>query len=185
LLGGADQNCNKAAAPPVGQPNLVICEEVRLNGATEDYIAGTNLWKRPGQALAAARSANIQFSPPSIEIKADWIQLSSIGYDCNNLPASLTQSVHVETINGNCFALAGMHLTSKLLDKWLWATFEPQNLTNQSQPVLGAWLHRHLRLDSADDARSEHAIDTKAGGHDDRREFGAGMVQLPARRRAD
>jgi hypothetical protein len=136
LLGGADQNCNKAAAPPVNQPNLVICEEVRLNGATEDYIAGTNLWKRPGQALAAARSANIQFSPPSIEIKADWIQLSSIGYDCNSLPPSLTQSVHVETINGNCFALAGMHLTSKLLDKWLWATFEPQNLNTNPNRCL-------------------------------------------------
>jgi hypothetical protein len=129
LLGGADQNCNKASTPPPSQPNLVICEEVRLNGADEDYIAGTNLWNRPGQAAAAARSANIQFSPPSIEIKADWIQLTSIGFDCTNLPSSLTQSVHVEFINGNCFALVGFHLTSKLLGKWLWATFEPQNLT--------------------------------------------------------
>jgi hypothetical protein len=32
-------------------------------------------------------------------------------------------------INGNCFALAGMHLISKLLNNWIWATFEPQNLT--------------------------------------------------------
>ena len=49
LLGGADQNCNKAAAPPVSQPNLVICERFGLNGATEDYIAGTNLWNRPAR----------------------------------------------------------------------------------------------------------------------------------------
>lgn len=34
LLGGADQNCNKAGDPPPNQPNLVICEEVRLNGST-------------------------------------------------------------------------------------------------------------------------------------------------------
>jgi hypothetical protein len=96
----------------------------------EDYVAGTNLWNRFGQAAAAARNANIQFSPPSIEIKADWILLSSIGYnDCNNLPPSLTQTVHIEVINGNCYALAGMHLTSKLLNQWLWATFEPQNTT--------------------------------------------------------
>jgi hypothetical protein len=136
LLGGADQNCNKASTPPINQPNLMICEEIRLNGATEDYIAGTSLWNRPGQAAAAARSANIQFSPPSIEIKADWIQLTSIGYDCNNLPASLTQSVHVEMINGNCFALVGMHLISKLLDQWLWATFEPQNITTNPNRCL-------------------------------------------------
>jgi hypothetical protein len=134
LLGAADQNCNQASNPPINQPNLVICEEVRENGATEDYIAGTNLWNRPGQAAAAARGANIQFSPPSIEIKADWIQLSSIGFDCSNLPPSLTQSVHVEFISGNCFGLAGMHLTSKLLGQWFWATFEPQNtITNPNR----------------------------------------------------
>jgi len=42
-------------------------------------------------------------------------------------------------INGNCFALAGMHLISKLLDKWIWATFEPQNpITNPNRcKVLG------------------------------------------------
>jgi hypothetical protein len=28
LLGGADENCNLASTPPIGQPNLVICEEV-------------------------------------------------------------------------------------------------------------------------------------------------------------
>jgi len=136
LLGGADQHCNQASTPPASQPNLVICEEVRLNGATEDYIAGTNLWNRVGQAGAAARSANIQFPPPAIEIKADWIQLTSIGFNCSSLPPSLTQTVHVEVINGNCFALAGMHLISKLLGQWLWATFEPQNLTTNPNRCL-------------------------------------------------
>ncbi|MCI0737216.1 MAG: hypothetical protein L0Y50_13260 [Beijerinckiaceae bacterium] len=143
LLGGADQNCNKAHTPPARQPNLIICEEVRLNGAAEDYVAGTNLWNRPGQADAAASHANIQFPRPSVEIKADWILLSSIGLRCNSLPPGFTRSVHVETIHGNCFALAGMHLISKLLDKWIWATFEPQNsITNPNRcKVLGCKDH--------------------------------------------
>ena len=102
---------------------------MRENGATEDYIAGTGLWNRPGQQLAAASGRNIQFPAPAIEIKADWIQLSSIGLECDNLPPGFTQSVHVETINGNCFALVGMHLISKLKGNWIWATFEPQNPT--------------------------------------------------------
>ena len=44
-------------------------------------------------------------------------------------------------MNGNCFALAGMHLISKLIDKWIWATFEPQNsITNPSRcKVLGCY----------------------------------------------
>jgi hypothetical protein len=138
-IGQPDTNCNKAQTPPPGQTGLTICEEVRENGATEDYIAGTNLWNRTGQTNAALNRVNIQFPRPAIEIKSDWILLSSIGLDCGNLPLGFTDSIHVETINGNCFALAGMHLISKLLDQWIWATFEPQNsITNPNRcKVLG------------------------------------------------
>jgi hypothetical protein len=129
LLGGADQNCNRAAVPPAGQPNLILCEEVRLNGAAEDYVAGTNIWRRAGQQQAATDHIDIQFPPDAVEIKVDWILLPSIGLDCNNLPAGFTNSIHVETIGGNCFGLVAIHLISKLLDNWIWATFEPQNDT--------------------------------------------------------
>jgi hypothetical protein len=117
----------------------MICEEVRENGATEDYIAGKSFWNRAGQQEAAASHTRIQFPAASVEIKADWIPLSTIGLDCGNLPAGFSQSIHVEMINGNCFALAGMHLISKLLNNWIWATFEPQNyITNPNRcKVLG------------------------------------------------
>ena len=97
-VGAPDTNCNKAGAPPANQPDLVICEEVRENGPTEDYIAGTGLWNRAAQAQAAVNRDDIQFPRPAVEIKADWILLSSIGISCDNPPAG----VHVETINGNC-----------------------------------------------------------------------------------
>jgi hypothetical protein len=129
LLGAANTNCNRASTPPKGQPNLIICEEIRLNGATEDYIAGDTLWRRGGQALAAAYSEDIEFPAPAMEIKSDWIELSSIGLNCSKLPPGFASTIHIETIDGNCFGLAGMHLISKLLDKWIWATFEPQNTT--------------------------------------------------------
>jgi hypothetical protein len=86
LLGAAEQNCNTAQAPPDNQKNLIICEEVRQNGATQDYIAGTVMWNRNGQKRLAASHAEIQFPRPTIEVKADWIHLSSIGFDCANLP---------------------------------------------------------------------------------------------------
>jgi hypothetical protein len=128
LLGAPDENCNKAGAPPPNQPKLVICEEVRLNGAAEDYIAGNNLWNRPVQAEKAQFfGPTIQFPAPAVEVKADWIQLTSIGLNCKSLPLGFTSTIHVETIDGNCFALAGFHLISKLLDQWIWATFEPEN----------------------------------------------------------
>jgi hypothetical protein len=146
LPGAPNTSCNPAGAPP--PPNntttnpLYICEEVRENGATEDYIAGTGFWDRANQATAAGNRFDIQFPRPAVEIKADWIEVSSIGnhtYNCDNIAA--TGLIHVETVDGDCFALAGMHLISKLLDKWIWATFEPQNsITNPFRcKVLGCY----------------------------------------------
>jgi hypothetical protein len=149
LPGAPNTNCNPASAPPppnTAPPNdtnpLYICEEVRENGATEDYIAGTGFWDRANQAAAAGNGFDIQFPRPAVEIKADWIQVSSIGNHTFNWD-NIAQSglIHVETVDGSCFALAGMHLISKLIDKWIWATFEPQNsVTNPFRcQVLGCY----------------------------------------------
>jgi hypothetical protein len=127
LLGAPNENCNKAGKPPANQPKLVICEEVRLNGAAEDYIAGNDLWNRAGQALKAQYyGPSIQFPAPALEVKADWIDLKSIKQTCKSL---VPNSIHIEKIDGHCFALAGIHVISKLLNQWIWATFEPQNTT--------------------------------------------------------
>ena len=79
-LGAPDTNCNKAGAPPANQPNLVICEEVRENGPTEDYIAGTGFLEPSDASDRPQRIGMISsFRAPAVEIKADWILLSSIG----------------------------------------------------------------------------------------------------------
>ena len=69
---------------------------------------------------------DIQFPAPAIEVKADWIELASINETCTSLPAN---SIHIEKVSGKCFALAGFYLISKLLNQWIWATFEQQNST--------------------------------------------------------
>jgi hypothetical protein len=99
----------------------IICEEARLNPETQQYITANGLQKKSGQEQFVTKSTPFAFPAPSIEIKADWLQLSS----CANAP----KDVHIENIQGTCYALAGMHLISKLIDKWVWATFEPQNAT--------------------------------------------------------
>ncbi len=124
LPGTPDTGCNAAQDPPSSNPNLVICEEVRINGAGEDYVSGRSLWNRGGQQQIAAAGGVFEFPKPTVEIKADWLQLDS----CSSPPVG----VHVERIGTNCFALAGMHLISKLKGNWIWATFEPQN--SQTNP---------------------------------------------------
>jgi hypothetical protein len=122
----ADQNCNSQT-----WTGRTICEEARLNPDTAQYVKSNNLITLAGQQQFVKAGKTFQFTTPSIEIKADWIQLAS----CANPP----KGVHVENENGKCYALGGIHLISKLLDKWLWATFEPQNTTTNPRrcQVLG------------------------------------------------
>src|SRR5437868_8834889 len=80
---------------------------------------------RPGAGGGQRRRHRV--SAAAVEVKVDWTLLNSLGLDCNHLPDEFTtHPVHIETIHGNCFALSGMHVMSKLIDKWIWATFEPK-----------------------------------------------------------
>jgi len=129
LPGTPDSGCNAASVPPSNNPNLLICEEVRLNGAAEDYIAARSFWNRSGQQAIAANNGTFEFPKPSLEIKADWLVLNS----CSSIPTG----IHVEQIGTTCYALAGMHLLSKLKENWIWATFEAQNInTNPNRCVV-------------------------------------------------
>jgi len=116
----ANQNCNSKTAS-----GRTICEEVRINPDAQKYILSTagGLQLRASQAKLAATGGAIAFTTPSVEIKADWIQYPAAACQTS------AQGVHVEQIGQFCYALAGLHLISKLAPNWIWATFEPQNLT--------------------------------------------------------
>jgi hypothetical protein len=116
-------------APPNVVSGATVCEEVRLNPDTATFLTAASYQFRPAQTAAAQKGTDIQFPAPSIEVKVDWIPASDFSppFTCDEPPAG----VHVETIDGSCYAMAGMHISSKLLKNWLWATFEPQSmLTN-------------------------------------------------------
>src|SRR6185312_5081295 len=108
-----------------------FCEEVYANGDEASFIqqpaAQATLTTYPGQVSYAAAHQNAITAPsPSIEVKVDWVpstSLASNSFDCSNPPAGL----YVENISGTCYAIVGIHISSRLLPNWLWATFEPQN----------------------------------------------------------
>jgi cytochrome c553 len=116
----ANENCNSNT-----WSKRTICEEARMNPAAQQYITSNSLNTRPGQVAFVNAGTAFAFPAPSVELKADWILLNS----CSNLP----QGVHVENVGGSCYALGGIHLISKLIDKWIWATFEPQNASTNPQ----------------------------------------------------
>jgi hypothetical protein len=109
---------------------FTICEEVHLDPTAARFIRSHGYQHRSVQAAAA----DIEFPTSAVEVKADWIPATDFKtppFSCTNPPADL----YVESVvtNGTpvCYALVGMHINSKLLPDWVWATFEPQNaLTN-------------------------------------------------------
>jgi hypothetical protein len=116
--------------PPAGPPSgRTICEEVHMNttlagtGAA-DFVTHTRINNRPQQETVA-QAGKLLFPPTAIEVKANWIQ-----YPLNKGACPTTVSNVWTEIDGDyCYALAAIHVISKLIPNWIWATFEAQNRT--------------------------------------------------------
>jgi hypothetical protein len=101
-----------------------VTEETRRNKAAFDFIVQNNLHKISG--LRAAFGKPLSFPVDSIEIKANWVPVSDIPAFTNNRVtlAQVPQLYHVNTAANVQYALVAMHIISKLVPNWTWATFE-------------------------------------------------------------
>jgi hypothetical protein len=124
-----------AVAPPVSscaanwQPGNPPCigEEVRRNRPAFDFIVQNNLYTAAG--LVAAFGTPLSFPIDAIEVKADWIPVAELPSWNGTDPNQVNALYHVNTVpdpNGNPvgYALVAMHLISKQVPNWTWATFE-------------------------------------------------------------
>jgi hypothetical protein len=101
-----------------------VTEETRHNRATFDFIVQNNLYRLSG--LKAAFGKNLSFPIDSIEVKANWVPVGDIPAFTNNrvTQAQVPQLYHVNSAGGIQYALVAMHVISKLVPNWTWATFE-------------------------------------------------------------
>ncbi len=117
----------EALAPTVPglQPHVVPggtedqpSEEVRRNEATFDFIYCNRLYTKAGLRAAFAAAQPISFPTDSIEVKANW------------KPAGNRSSseYYINTASdGKRYALVSMHIISKKVPNWTWATFEQKD----------------------------------------------------------
>jgi hypothetical protein len=104
-----------------------IGEEVRRNEVTFNFIVENGLYTQAG--LAAAFGKPLSFPVDAIEVKADWIPVNEL-QSWNGVTASQASSLyHINTVptpGGEpvAYALVAMHLISKQVPNWTWATFE-------------------------------------------------------------
>jgi hypothetical protein len=99
-------------------------EETRHNRAAFDYIVQNNLYKISG--LKAAFGRKLSFPSDSIDVKANWVAVSDLPAFTNNqvTAAQAPQLYHVNSAGGIQYALVAMHVISKQVPNWTWATFE-------------------------------------------------------------
>jgi hypothetical protein len=129
------QRALTAVAPTPGdcarrwQPGQAPCiaEEVRRNRPAFDYIVQNGLNTQVG--LAAAFGKPLTFPIGAIEVKADWIPVAELQSWNGTLPDQADGLYHVNTVIGSdgkpvAYALVALHLISKEVPNWTWATFE-------------------------------------------------------------
>ena len=93
-------------------------EEVRRNQATFDFIVCNKLFTKAGLRAAFQAGLPMKFPLDSIEVKANWISAG------NRSPNSYLIST---ASDGKRYALISMHVISKRVPNWTWATFEHQD----------------------------------------------------------
>jgi hypothetical protein len=107
-------------------PGAGLTEETRRNRPDFDFIVQNNLFKVSGLKAAFAANKPLSFPIDSIEVKANWVEVNQLGMfnGFSGTPADAAKIYHVNSAGGKQFALVSMHVISKLVPNWTWATFE-------------------------------------------------------------
>jgi hypothetical protein len=114
-----------APSTPGLQPHVVPggtenapSEEVRRNESTFNFIVCNKFHTKAGLRAAFAAGQPISFPIDSIEVKANW---KPVG---NRSPSEY----YIATASDNKrYALVSMHIISKKVPNWTWATFEQKD----------------------------------------------------------
>ena len=130
-VGQCGQVGNAAAGNfPTGSQQDCIAEEVRRNRDAFDYIVNNGLYTQLGLQNAFA-GPGINFPASAIELKLDWTPEPTLikWLNANNVqtpPGFVKQNYYTTDVGGTTYALLSMHISTKQLPNWLWATFEHQ-----------------------------------------------------------
>lgn len=95
-------------------------DEVRMNRATFDFIRDNGLYSVEGQERWFYTGRRLQFPVDSMEVKAVWRPIAESEKAIYHW-ATVTDA---DTSEEHLYGLTALHITSKVLPNWFWATFE-------------------------------------------------------------
>lgn len=113
----------------LSSPQPCFAEEVRRNKPSYDYIVSNHLNTQAGLAQAYNKQLHISLPADSVEVKADWLPLSTLvdWLAANQVTMSLDQvkqQYYTANSGGVTYALVSLHMSSKEIPNWVWATLE-------------------------------------------------------------
>jgi hypothetical protein len=99
--------------------------ETRLNRSTYEFVRSQCLFSIEGQqryaaAVQAGKKPPIQFPSDSIEAKAAWLDFDDKD---NPVPVEKRGTYYTAEFQGKKFGLVALHILTKDLSNWFWATF--------------------------------------------------------------
>ena len=93
--------------------------EIRLNRDAYDYIRAQELYNLDGQMKILAEHRSIRFPAASTEVKAKWRPIADA-----DRPRYHTVEVRQADGTTRLYGLTALHIVTKDLPSWFWATFE-------------------------------------------------------------
>jgi hypothetical protein len=102
--------------------NLNNVEIVYRNRATFDYIVAHGLWYVEGVETQFEKGFVYDFPVDSVEVKTNWLPLTDAQVKAGRFHTVMMTNPN--TGKNQVYGLAAMHISSKDLPNWFWATFE-------------------------------------------------------------
>jgi hypothetical protein len=111
--------------------------EMHMNQVTFEYIRANELYSLDGQLTRYGQKNPIAFPLGAKEIKAEWQPIDSKS-------RSKYHTLELRTANGGTrlYGLTALHVLSKDLPNWFWATFE--HVDNPSRTAAEPWLRNSV-----------------------------------------
>lgn len=116
-----------AAAPQSGFCDNGEPPEAHLNRVEYDYIVGHQIWNPAGLARWFQTNQAVNFPRDALSVKATWRAMRS-----TDAPGDFFAHERPYGSHHSNDGLISLHLTSKIIPNWFWATFEQED-----NPCLG------------------------------------------------
>lgn len=113
-------------------------DEVRMNWSAFKTVVDNELYSVDGQEAAFEAGRPLSFDPDAKEIKAEWRRLAVLPAESQARRRQLEQfqrSYHTAIFGDEVWGLIALHITTKDLPNWFWATWEHES-TRQREAVV-------------------------------------------------